>query len=292
MPSSAADKINQSGTFWNYISAIISMTIMLYLLGAWGALAITANQFINFSKENIAFYIELKDDANEATVFAFQKKLEAATYTKKKSVRYIPKEQALDELKDDAILTEEDVLLFGENLLPNMLRFTLNKDHFADYAQVVAEIENEDFVNQVFYTDAIAQNISTKVYRLELILIVLMIFFIFVVLTIIKNTLKLLLIANKSVIRTMQMVGATVEKMAKPYLRQSIYNGLLSSLAAIVALWGSRYLLEIDLGQLSLNINIWMAFLSGLIVLVGLLLSWGATRQSVYKHLKKPVDEW
>lgn len=266
---------------------------MLYLLGIWGLLAIYTNQLIHYSKESLPFYIELKDDANEALVFAFQKKLEASDFVKEHTVTYIPKDKALEILEEDGQLTKEELLLFGENLLPNMLQFCLNDAHFANYKTIVEEIKTNDFVEDIFYTEIPTQNLSTKVYRLEIILLVLMLFFIFVVVTLIKNTLKLILLANKAAIQTMQLVGATVEQMAQPYLQQSLKNGLLSALIAIAFLWLTRLLLESGLGILAqYDLDFWTAVLSVVILIIGVFCSWICTRHSVQKYLTKSTSEW
>jgi cell division transport system permease protein len=280
-------------TVANYMATIISLIIMLYLLGVWGLLAIYTNQFLNYSKENIPFYIEIKDDAGESQVFAFQKELEASTFVREKTVEYISKEAALDLFEGDEIMTKEDVLLFGENLLPNMIRFYLDDAHFSNYEQIVKEIKKNTFVEHVFYTEGPAENLSSKVYRLEIILLVLMLFFIFVVVTLIKNTLKLTFLANKDLIRTMQLVGATLEKMAAPYIRQSLKNGLLSGIIAVAFLWLTRILLESGLGTFEqYDLDFWTSILSAIVIVVGVFLSWICTRHSIQKYLNKPVEEW
>lgn len=288
IPTAGAPK-----TLFNYIATVVSLIIMLYLLGVWGLLAIYTNQFLNYSKENIPFYIELKDDAGEAQVFAFQKELEANAFVRDKRVEYISKDQALDIFEEDEIMTKEDILLFGENLLPNMIRFYLDDQHFSNYEVIVKEIQANDFVEHVFYTEAPAESLSGKVYRLEIILLVLMLFFIFVVVTLMKNTLKLTFLANKDLINTLQMVGATLEKMGAPYTRQSLKNGLLSSIIAVAFLWLTRVLLESGLVTYEqYDLDFWTIILSITIIVIGVFLSWICTRHSVHKYLKKPVDEW
>lgn len=288
IPTAGAPK-----TLFNYIATIVSLIIMLYLLGVWGLLAIYTNQFLNYSKENIPFYIELKDGAGEAQVFAFQKELEANAFVREKTVEYISKDQALDIFEEDEVMTKEDILLFGENLLPNMIRFYLDDQHFSNYEEIVTKIQANDFVEHVFYTEAPAASLSGKVYRLEIILLVLMLFFIFVVVTLMKNTLKLTFLANKDLINTMQMVGATLEKMGAPYIWQSLKNGFLSSIIAVAFLWLTRVLLESGLVTYEqYDLDFWTIILSITIILIGVFLSWICTRHSVHKYLKKPVTDW
>lgn len=293
MSDNTTQRIDSPKTFINYISAIVSLIIMLYLLGVWGLLAIYTNQLLHYSKENIPFYVELKDDANEAMVFAFQKKLEASDFIKEQTVKYVSKDQALEILEGDAVITKEDALLLGDNLLPNMIHFCLKDEYFANYEAIVEDVKKNNFVEHVFYTEMPAQNLSTKGYRLEIVLLVLMLFFIFVVVTLIKNTLKLILLANKPLIQTMQLVGATFEQMAQPYLRQSLKNGFLSALIAITCLWLTRVLLENGLGIMAqYDLDFWTGILSGVLIFVGLFCSWICTKHSVRKYLTKPVEQW
>lgn len=293
MSKTSVPTAGTSKTFINYLATVISLIIMLYLLGVWGLLAIYTNQFLNYSKENIPFYVELKDDAGESQVFAFQKELEASAFVRTKTVEYISKEDALDLFENDDVMTKKDVLLFGENLLPNMIRFYLNDAHFSEYEAIVQQIQANTFVEHVFYTEAPAESLSGKVYRLEIILLVLMLFFIFVVVTLIKNTLKLTFLANKDLIKTMQMVGATLEKMAAPYIRQSLKNGFLSGIIAVAFLWLTRILLENGLGTFGqYDLDFWTSILSVIVIVVGVFLSWICTRHSVQKYLKISVEEW
>jgi cell division transport system permease protein len=289
MSKNIAYKISPSGTYFNYIATIFSMLIMLYLLGLIGLVVISTDSFLASSKESIIFYVELADETKQADVFSFQKKLEQAVYTKPQSVTYISNEEGLRGLQAEEILTKEEEKLLGENLLPNMISFVINEANFANYPKIISRIEREAFVTKVFYTDTPAQNLSTKVYRLEIILILLVIFFIFVAITLIKNTLKLLLIANKDQIQTLQTVGATFDYIARPYLKRGFRNGWLSSSLAVVALWLTYWGLS-DWNILTNQKA--MISISIALVTLGTFLYWIVTRQSIKKHLTTPISDW
>lgn len=289
MSKDTAYTISPAGTYFNYIATICSILIMLYLLGLIGLVVISADNFLAASKESIVFYAELADDTKQSDIFAFQNKLEKASYTKPQSITYIPKEEGMASLQAENILTAEDQALLGENLLPDMVSFAINEENFANYPKIIKKIERESFVTKVFYTDAPAQNLSNKVYRLEIILILLVIFFIFVAITLIKNTLKLLLIANKEQISTLQTVGATFDYIARPYLARGFRNGSLSSILAVGAIWITYYGLRdwsVLISQVALII------ISIALVVIGTFLYWIITRQSVKKYLKTPVSDW
>lgn len=292
MAKHAYPSITNNQTFKNYFATIVSLVMLLYLLGISGIVTLGAGYELNQTKEAVAFFIELEDDANEGIVFAFQKKLEASSYVKKKTVQYITKEEGLTLLSEDEALDEEDVLLFGENLLPNIIKFSLKEAYFADYESIIQEIEQNDFVGRVFFEEAPTKNLAGKAYSIEIILLVLVIFFIFVVITLIKNTLKLLFLSNKESIRTMQMAGATIDYISKPYLQQAIKNGILSGLIAMIAVFATLYWWSNSniLNNQTLAVVIYSCLF--IIIITGVLLSWLSTKHSVKKYLTQPVENW
>lgn len=291
MSNNTAHKISNPQSFSNYLSTILSLFVMLYLLGVGGLIVVYTNQLMAYAKDNISFYIELKDDANEASVFTFQKKLETYPYASPKTVEYISKEKALEILTKDGS-TKEEMMPFGENMLPNMLQFKINPDYAGDYDQVVQEIKANDFVDEVFYTETPTDSIVSRVYLLKIILSLLMVFFIFVVIVLLQSKLKLLLSANRSAIQVMQIAGATQGYISKPYMIQSLKNGLLCGIMAVVALWGTRFLFEDGLDTQVLNMEIWVVLLSVMLILIGVLFPWLFTRFTVFRYLSKPLKEW
>lgn len=270
----------------SYLPTTLGLFVMLYLLGSMGLVFVYSSKLVTYAKENISFYIELKDEANEAAVFAFQKKIEIAPYTKPQTVRYISKDEALKTLTQEGA-TKEEMMPFGENLLPNMLEFKLRSDYKVDNEQIIKEIKKNDFVEDVFYTETPVETIASKVYLLKIILSVLMLFFIFVVINLLQNKLNQLLSTNKTEIQIMQMAGATSDYIAQPYLRQSLKNGFIASILAIIAVWTTRYLFDSGLDTSALNLETWIILLFVVLMLIGILFPWGITKYKVQKYLSK-----
>lgn len=285
-------KVSNTNNYWNFIAAIGSLAIMLYILGGAGIVAIYTGQFIDYSKENIPFYIEIKDNTNQTAIFSFQKKLEAAAYTKYQSVEYISKEKAIEQLQENENLTKEELLLFGENLLPDMIKFAIKTAYFEDYKKIIQEIKQEKFVHNISYATNPAQKLEKKAYHIEIILLLFVIFFIFVVVTLIQNALKLRLIQNKKSIGAMQKKDMTAYLIAKPYLKQAFKNGLLAGLLAIIALWLSHFSLKADWDSFGVNTTSFMIIFSLAIPLIGIIISWTTTKHTINKYLKKPANQW
>lgn len=290
MTTDTTYKINPAGTRFNYWATLFSLFLMLYLLGAIGLLTTVVNSYLTTSKEQTVFYVSLKKATTQNDIFSLQQTLEKASYTKPQSVHYLPKEEALADFVTDGTLTEADLKILADNPLPDILNFSIQAAHFDSYPTIVADLEAQKIVESVSYNPPAAQNLADKIYRLEIILILLVIFFIFVSITLIKNNVKLLLLTNKESIRTLQIVGATVDYIARPYGWLGLRNGLISSLLASVVLAISSSIL---VGGWNIpNYSTILSIILITLVCFGSLLSWAVAKQSIKKYLPTPVENW
>ena len=289
----ASHKESHPATVFNYLYATISLAILLYLLGALGVLVVYSNNAITYVRENIPFYVELSDSATDAEVFKFQELLESSAYSKPGSVKFVSKAEAMKEMTADGSITEEDIMLFGENLLPNAITFKLKSDYVADFDSIEKEITAHKFVTNVAHPEEMLPPASTNLRRLEIITLILVIFFIFVAITLIKNTLKLSILANKNTIKILQISGATKDYLTKPYLKRSIWNGLICAGIAIIALILTIFLLQSQIKDISEFAN-WGSFFAIFLGLsgVGVLTFWGSAQHSIRKYFSMPIEKW
>ena len=80
-------------------SVVISLSLVLFIVGLLGLVLINAQRLSDYVKENIGFTIMLKDGITEIETIKFQKELATAKFAK--SINYVTKEQATQELKTD-----------------------------------------------------------------------------------------------------------------------------------------------------------------------------------------------
>ena len=78
-----------------FITATISTTLVLVLLGTIVLFVITAQNLSTFVKENINVSVLISDELSEQKISQMEEDILKAPYTK--SVEYISKEQALEE---------------------------------------------------------------------------------------------------------------------------------------------------------------------------------------------------
>src|SRR6056297_3851630 len=83
----------------SFLTSVISISMVLFLLGILGLLVLNAKRISDYVKENIGFSIILKEEVKEVDVIRLQKNLDASDYVK--STKYVTKEEAAEELRDE-----------------------------------------------------------------------------------------------------------------------------------------------------------------------------------------------
>ncbi len=289
---SRGHKENHPATVQNYFYAIIALSVLLYLLGGLGVLVVYSNNAISFAREQIPFYIELKDSASEAEIFKLEQQLGKSAYVKTGTVRFISKEEAKKKLIDKD-LTEEDIMIFGENLLPNSIEFHLKSDYIGQYKKIVSELKTNQIIADVSHTEEVVRSFSTNLQRIGFITVIFVLFFIFVAITLIRNTLKLSMLANRHTIKILQIAGAANDYIQKPYINRSLINGLICGIMATFALIISIFVIQSQIEELKYfsSLTSFIAIYAGLITF-GVLIFWGSAYFSLKKLFSMPTEEW
>lgn len=290
MPLAAAKKEQnlypQKGRHNSY--AFLALSLLLYLLGGLLLLSTYGQSSLKQLRESIPFYIELADGANEAEVFRFQKELASQDYIKEGSLQYISKEEALEEMLADGDLKEEDILVLGENLLPNAISFQMKSEALGQYAKQLEALEKEDFVVEVSYAKTPLLGGEDWLSRLSWLSSIFVLFFVLLALTLLRHHLRLQLLSNREQIELLQIVGANPDFLRRPFLQKSIYNGLycgaLASLALLLSIWALGFWPYLSFGALFSNSLLLLAF--------GLGISWLSSWYSLKKYLAQPLSFW
>ena len=120
-----SDRLTKKRLRTSGVTVIISLSLVLFMLGALGLLIINANKLSTHFKENVGFQVYLKDTATSAQTDLLMQDLNNAKFTK--SVNLISKEKAAEKLKTD--LGEDFVAFLGSNPLLNSLEVKLNAEY-------------------------------------------------------------------------------------------------------------------------------------------------------------------
>ena len=97
--SQKQDRYNKQRLRSSYISVVVSMTLVLFLMGLLSTILYHSKSIANQVQENIAFTILLNPDAKQVVVKQFQRQLELSEHVK--MTEFISKDEAIESLEKD-----------------------------------------------------------------------------------------------------------------------------------------------------------------------------------------------
>jgi cell division transport system permease protein len=232
----------------SYITSVISISLVLFMLGLLGMLLINTKKISDLVKENIGFTVVLKENIKEADIHGLQKNLDATRYVK--STEYIDKDKAAKEFQQE--LGDDFVSFLGYNPLLSTIEVKL----FAKYANSdsIAIIEKElmkyEQVSEVHYQKSLVHLVNENVKRISLIILIFSGLLFIIAISLINNTIRLSIYAKRFIINTMQLVGATNSFIRKPFIYRSIFNGIIGagiaiSLLLVFLFWAEKQMQDI-----------------------------------------------
>jgi cell division transport system permease protein len=274
----------------SYVTLVISVSLVLFLLGVLGLLIINAKEISDYLRESVSFNIFLDDEAKEPDIRMLQKDLDAKAYVK--STEYISKDAAAVKMKKD--LGEDFISFLGDNPLPPTIDVYLHAGFTSpdSVAKIEKYVREYPFVKEVYYQESLLFLINENVRKISLFLLVISTFLFLIALTIINNTIRLSIYSKRFLIRTMQLVGATQGFIRKPFLIQSAIHGLIAALVAMSLLMGMLYLIEKEFLLLFSFESTYLLFLLGAAIIVtGVMINVISTFFSVNKYLSISEDK-
>ena len=274
----------------SYITLVISISLVLFLLGVLGMVLINARGLSDYFRESLSFSVMLDEEAKEADIRMLQKDLDAKQYVK--STQYISKDAAAQKMKKD--LGEDFISFLGDNPLPPSIDVYLHAGYTNpdSVAKIEKYVRGYPFVKEVQYAESLLFLINENVRKISLFLLVISTFLFLIALTIINNTIRLSIYSRRFLIRTMQLVGATRGFIRRPFIIQSAIHGLLAALIAMCLLIGLLYLIEKEfLLMFSFESTYLLILLGVSLIVTGVLINIISTYFSVNRYLSISEDK-
>jgi cell division transport system permease protein len=274
----------------SYLSAIISISLVLFMLGLLGILVLDARKISDYVKEHVQLNIFLQDNVTNTQLASFINELNSLPYVK--SAVYISKEEALDSLKQD--LGADATGMLDSNPLPATIDVNLhaNYAHPDSLMKIKAALSTYKPVLEVAYQHSEVDKMNKNFRTVAMIILVFCGLLLFIAIVLINNTIRLSLYSKRFLIKSMQLVGATKAFIRKPFVLKSLVHGFYSGIISLILLSGILYLIQQrfpEFGQLS-DVTM-LAFLSAAIVIFGFILSGFSTYFAVNRYLHQHVDE-
>jgi cell division transport system permease protein len=273
----------------SYITSVVSITLVLFLLGIGGILILNGRKLSNYVKENIGISVYLTKDAREVDIFSLQKTLDAKDAVKE--TKYVSSEKAAEDFKKQ--LGEDFVAFLGENPLPRSIDVKLKASYANPDSFDILEKEFRTYPNveDVKYQKDLVYEINSHVNSISMAIFIFSILLFAISVTLINNTIRLTVYSKRFIIRTMQLVGANPLLIRRPFILRGITQGVIASLLAIVLLIGCVFIAENQLSELYSFIDLKiLGTVFGLLLLIGIFIAWLSTILSVNKYLKMKTD--
>lgn len=276
--------------FKSYLTSTISISMVLFLIGMLGVVLLNAERLAKYVKENIGFTLVMNDNVEEKDIAELLNSLKSTDFVK--AVEYVDKETAAERLKKD--LGEDFTGFLGYNPLLASVDVKLLADYAAPEKLVVLEKKFMEYpqVKEVSYQHDIVSIINENVQKIGLILIFFSALLLFIFIALINNTIRISIYSQRFIINTMLLVGATDRFIRAPFVKRSVWYGIIGALVANVLLFVLMlsYAREltgiIDTDDLKI---FGLVFIS--VLLLGVLISWSSTYLAVNKFIRLKFDE-
>jgi cell division transport system permease protein len=285
-----SDKYSKRRLTGASITTIVSLSLVLFMLGLLGIIILNTRQLSNNVKENIGFQVILNENVKEVDVKKMQKTLDASDYVK--STEFVTKEEAAARLQKD--LGEDFIDFLGFNPLLSSINVHLKAEYAnADsLAWIEKDMLDTQLVKEVIYQKSLVEMINENVQKISLVILGFSSLLMIIALALINNTIRLSIYSKRFIIKTMQLVGATQGFIRRPFVLNGIKHGVYGAIIAIIMLIGVLYVAQRQLPELAeLQDQNMLATLFGIVIILGIVISWISTSMAVRKYLRLKSDE-
>ena len=273
-----------------YLSSVISISLVLFLVGLASLLLVNAKGVSDYFKENMQVSVMMKQTVSDEEALEFRDDLEKERFIK--STVFISREQGERELADQ--LGDDFLDIFETSPIPASIDVTLNADYVsADSLEVVkGEIAASPLVDEVVYQKSLVDALNANLNRISMIIAVFVALLLFISYVLINNTVRLNVFARRFTIHTMKLVGATRSFIRAPFLVQSAFQGVFAAFIAIIALIAVLYFMRSGFEQLFeiFRLDLLLAVM-GIVIVSGLAICLLSTWFVVNKLVSLKKDE-
>ena len=274
----------------SYISVVISIALVLFMLGVLGLVLLKSSTVSNRIKEKIVVTLFLKDNVNTGQINAFKDSLAKEDFARR--IVYTSKAQAAKKYSKE--IGEDFLTFLGENPLKNGIDIYLKAAFVTPEKMEALEarfLKNE-FVADVSYDKPLINLLTEHIQRIGFWLFVLSGFLALIAIILINSAIRLTIYSKRFNIKTMQMVGATKSFIRNPFIWQGIKLGLVGAFLALIGLGVVVYYLDVFAPSLRLLKDyISLSYLVGGVLLAAFIITLFSTFFATQRFLNLRTDE-
>jgi cell division transport system permease protein len=257
-------------------SVTFSVTIVLLLLGFSLILFFHAQRISQEIRQHMDIVVELDQNLDSKAINELMIQLKEKEGVQSESVEWIKASEGFDYMKEEYLSGINIV----ENPLSDIISFNVEALFYSEarLEQLKESVLSWDGTTAFYYQNEQTETVNAVLNKVVFGVLSLSVLFCVVSVLLIVNALKLRLYADKSEIKTMQVVGAKNSFIKKPYLHRSLgialrgtlYASLIilclciigalkfSWLAAIIS-WGIILFVLLSLFVFSISLLLWIS---------------------------------
>lgn len=293
--SKTIEKAGKRGLRTSQVSTVIGISLVLFMIGLVLAGVIGLDSLQKQARENLHGDLFFKSEYNAADIKQVEQELKS--WDCFKEVEFISPERAIEEFKgSDQNSTEILAIFDGENPLPPTINFR-PRSHFATKSGMM-EIETRlrakfgEMLAEVNYDKAALDEVNLGFKQFAFLILLVASLLIIVAVAMINNTIRLALYSKRFTVKTMQLVGAKKGFIRRPFIKQAVFQGVVSGIIGMGMLMTVFFALNNVLDIVEINLHLLdLVLLILALIFIGCLLTVVSTWFALNKYLRTKLDD-
>ncbi|MBO7220596.1 MAG: permease-like cell division protein FtsX [Alistipes sp.] len=229
---------------FSYATSTVSMTLVLFLLGAIGFIMANIFTTTHRMRESVTMIVELKEGLSEAERDTVAVRLAESNMVA--SLKFVSKEDKASDKEFQRVFNIDIKGVLGENPLPDSYDVTLSahssdKEGLETFAEEARKIEG---VSYVTYPQSFIEEMHSTLDVMQFIMAVFGGALLVVSFVLLNNTVRLAVYSQRELINTLKAVGATKWFIMRPFIGRSALQGFVAGIFASLLLGGALYALD------------------------------------------------
>ena len=274
----------------NSIASILSITAVFFFLGMFILIPLGLQVVVDTAKEELEYKIMLTDEVTPELAKQYMQSLATKPYIKR--VRFVSKQDALKEVPD-----------LGKEFLDNMDGFipfpaSINLRLRSDFIQpdsirsLTRNIMQNTHVSEVDYPINLIEKVNERTILYRNVSIGVGFILVIVSFLLVLNMIRLEIFANRLLIRSMQLIGATRNFIRMPFMKKGLFQTGAGAFLSVLFLHGSLIIFSSSVVNLDILIHsITLKILYLLLFSFGLMVGMLGSTMAVNRYLDKKLDE-
>ncbi|MDR1809754.1 MAG: permease-like cell division protein FtsX [Prevotella sp.] len=280
---------NGQGYWGAGTTTAVSITLVLLLLGLTILVGFVGKRLSALVKENITITIELADTTTDVEVIQLQNLLLRSPFTK--TAVFKGKEEIKQELISDLGTDPEEILGYNPASSCFVVNLKAEYVHPDSMRTVKKVLKGYTIIKDIAYDQSDLELVNANLSKVGMTLLALAVALMFISFTLIRNTIRLNIYAKRFTINTMQLVGATDSFIRKPFVRQIVLIGIVAAILADALITAFAYYAIKEYPEMISVIRMNdLLLIYAAVIILGILLTFFATRSAVNKYLKMKTN--